>query len=165
VTREETITMFVENAKKAAAEIHQVSSVDEVNNKLEEILQGEGAVYCSRITELEKRIVIPETRISQDFVHAAYSVDEVNGAIAETGSLISTSQSNKAVQSNLLPSHHVAIIQSDNIYASVEEYLKRINGNPPTNITFETGPSRTADIELTLTIGVHGPERLTIILV
>jgi len=62
-----------------------------------------------------------------------------------------------------LAAHHVAILSADNIYESLDQFFSTLGDSPPTNITLETGPSRTADIELTLTIGVHGPGRLTVI--
>jgi L-lactate dehydrogenase complex protein LldG len=77
--------------------------------------------------------------------------------------LVCSSQGGKAVQAGLLPAHHVAIVSSENIYETVDDFFATLSDSPPTNITLETGPSRTADIELTLTIGVHGPGRLSII--
>jgi L-lactate dehydrogenase complex protein LldG len=90
-------------------------------------------------------------------------VEEASGAVAETGSLVYTSSGGKPVQGGLLPPHHVAIVSIRNIFETFDDCFASFKGVPPTNITVETGPSRTADIELTLTIGVHGPERLSII--
>ena len=59
---------------------------------------------------------------------------------------------------------NAAKVAAEPVRVSNDDELKRALGDsPPTNITLETGPSRTADIELTLTIGVHGPGRLTLI--
>jgi len=69
------------------------------------------------------------------------------------------------VQGGLLPAHHLAIVSAEHIYESFEDLFTALGPDLPTNITVESGPSRTADIELTLTVGVHGPERLTIIVV
>jgi L-lactate dehydrogenase complex protein LldG len=53
----------------------------------------------------------------------------------------------------------------ERIYETLDDLFAAVSGAPPTNMTLVTGPSRTADIELTLAIGVHGPEKLDIILV
>jgi len=71
----------------------------------------------------------------------------------------------KAHEAGLLPAHHVAIVRRDRIFDTLDDLFAAVCGVPPVNLTLVTGPSRTADIELTLAIGVHGPEKLDIILV
>ncbi len=165
MTREKIIEMFIENARKAAAGVYQAKNMEEVNETLAGILGDTGKIFRSGLTDLENKLVIAENRLTGNFLEADFSVEEVPAAVAETGSLVSTSANSKQVEANLLPSHHVAVLAGENIFATVEDYLESVASNPPTNITFETGPSRTADIELTLTTGVHGPERLTIIII
>jgi hypothetical protein len=59
----------------------------------------------------------------------------------------------RAVQAGLLPAHHVAIVRRERIFETLDDLFAAVSGAPPTNITLVTGPSRTADIELTLAIG------------
>jgi L-lactate dehydrogenase complex protein LldG len=163
MTREDIIKLFMDNASKAAAETLRVTSSDELNKALESILSESESVFCQQTTEKEKLIVLPPDKRVDDYAQASITIDEVTGAIAETGSLICSSQNGKPVQAGLLPPHHVAIVSSENVYETLDDYFGSLGVNPPTNITLETGPSRTADIELTLTIGVHGPGRLTVV--
>lgn len=163
MTDVETVELFLENAVKAAAQTRRVTGVDSMNGALQEILGTGGTVYCPRKTEKEKAVIIPDDRSVNEYVDAAFCVEEVPGAIAETGSIICSSQDGREVQAGLLPSHHIAIVSAENIYASLDDFFSSCGPTLPTNITFITGPSRTADIELTLTIGVHGPEHLSII--
>ena len=165
MTRDDIIAMFTENASKVAAEPVLVRGYDELNRSLSSILEGCDSVYCPAATAVEKAIELPQDKLTNDYVSASACVEEVHGGIAETGSVISTSRDGKIVQAGLLPPHHVAIVLSENIYETLDDFFATCGDSPPTNITLETGPSRTADIELTLTIGVHGPERLTILVV
>jgi L-lactate dehydrogenase complex protein LldG len=163
MTREDVTKLFIDNASRAAAETWRVASGDELNKTLEPILNESESIYCQQNTDKEKLIIIPANKRVDDYTQASVCIDEVTGAIAETGSLICSSQHGKPVQAGLLPAHHVAIVPSENIYETLDDYFGTLGDTPPTNITLETGPSRTADIELTLTIGVHGPGRLTVI--
>jgi len=163
MTRDDVIALFIENASKVAAAPLLVRGHDELNRTLASILEGRGSVYCPSLTEIEKTIELPQERRTGDYASATACVEEVRCGIAETGSVICTSQNGKPVQAGLLAPHHIAIVSAENIYETLDEFFATCADSPPTNITIETGPSRTADIELTLTIGVHGPERLTIL--
>jgi len=72
---------------------------------------------------------------------------------------------------SLLPPVHVAILRSQQILPGLSELFPLLgreqNGNRKLSsaITFITGPSRTADIELKLVVGVHGPQELHVLLV
>lgn len=85
-------------------------------------------------------------------------------AIGETGTIVQTSRGGKTLLPGLLTDVHVALLPSGIFCAGMEECLRTLSADPPRNISLITGPSRTADIELTLTIGVHGPRGVIAIL-
>jgi L-lactate dehydrogenase complex protein LldG len=70
---------------------------------------------------------------------------------------------------SLLPPVHIAVVRAANIYPTIGDALRMLHGDGSREIsraiTFITGPSRTADIELTLTVGVHGPKELYVIVI
>jgi L-lactate dehydrogenase complex protein LldG len=88
-------------------------------------------------------------------------------AIAETGTLMFRSGPHTDARNSLLPDTHIAVVPVSRIVRSLEEgwdLLRREHGELPRQVAFVSGPSRTADIELTLVLGIHGPYRVHIIL-
>jgi L-lactate dehydrogenase complex protein LldF len=81
-------------------------------------------------------------------------------AIADTGTLVLPSGIGRPLTASLLPEIHVAIIHARQIVPSLEAALRLEQIAASANAILITGPSRTADIEMTLTIGVHGPSEL-----
>lgn len=160
---EKIVEQFLNNAAIVAAQASRVGDKADLNAAVHELI-GEGdSIYCPGLTEVEKSLEFPQDRRTDQYETASVCVEEVFAAIAETGSVVSSSHQQKPVQASLLPSHHVALVSSDRIYPTLDDFFGSFGEAPPTNITLITGPSRTADIELTLTIGVHGPERLSVI--
>jgi L-lactate utilization protein LutC len=160
-----TLTLFLENAAKSAAVLYRVTGREHLRTTLSEIVAQDADVFCPCVTYLENTSVAGRSRLVPDYASAQVTVEEVSAAIAETGSIVCDSRGGKAVQASLLPSQHVAIVPRDKIFATLDDFFAEHVKTPPTNITIITGPSRTADIELNLVIGVHGPERLDIIVV
>lgn len=81
------------------------------------------------------------------------------GAIAESGSVVVVSGPGRSRLASLLPPVHVAILRRDLVYPTLSDFLARHPriDEQGSNLVFISGPSRTADIEMTLTRGVHGP--------
>ncbi len=159
------IALFLENAAKSAAVLHWSEGAEELRTILRDIVDQNVDVFCPGVTEIEKTATAGLARLVPAYASAQVTVEEVSAAIAETGSIVSTSSDGKAVQASLLPSHYVAIVPRDRVFATLDAFIARHISAPPTNITIITGPSRTGDIELNLVIGVHGPERVDIIVV
>jgi L-lactate dehydrogenase complex protein LldG len=87
--------------------------------------------------------------------------------IAETGTLVLETKSERHRLVSLVPAMHIAILAAGQILGTMSEALEAVStaGDLSRTVTFITGPSRTSDIELTLAIGVHGPARLHVIVI
>jgi L-lactate dehydrogenase complex protein LldG len=104
---------------------------------------------------------------SGDLFQFDVGISTAQGAIAETGTLVLNSSLERHRLISLVPPVHICIIEQASIKRTLGETLADLyNGSTDISsiITFVTGPSRTADIELTLAIGVHGPQELYVII-
>ena len=92
-------------------------------------------------------------------------------AIAETGTLMTLAGKDTPPVTSLLPETHIAVLRTKQIVPAMEEAWQRLRYTygtetfMPRAVNFISGPSRTADIEQTLTLGAHGPYRVHVILV
>ena len=88
-------------------------------------------------------------------------------AIAETGTLMMCSGPDTPPAASLLPETHIAVVSRSRIVTGMEDawaLLRREQGALPRAVNFISGPSRTADIEQTVTLGAHGPYRVHLLL-
>ncbi|MGH9899708.1 MAG: LutC/YkgG family protein [Pyrinomonadaceae bacterium] len=102
-----------------------------------------------------------------DLLDCDAGITSAQWGIAETGSLVLESDYEWHRMISLIPEVHICMLRSVNICVSLSEALYRVKSPESEDIsraiTLITGPSRTADIELTLAIGVHGPKELHVI--
>jgi L-lactate dehydrogenase complex protein LldG len=87
--------------------------------------------------------------------------------IADTGTLVLDSTSEDLRLATMLAETHVAVLPVSRLQPTafaLEDELNRWMSSPPRYLAFITGASRTADIERVLTIGVHGPQELHVLL-
>lgn len=88
-------------------------------------------------------------------------------AIAETGTLMMCSGADTPPAASLLPETHIAVLSRSRIVPGMEDawaLLRSEQAVLPRAVNFISGPSRTADIEQTVTLGAHGPYRVHVLL-
>lgn len=90
--------------------------------------------------------------------------------IAESGTVVMLSGPDNPSTLNLLPDHHLVMVNAADVTGTYEAAWDRIRdlygpGTLPRTVNWITGPSRSADIEQTLLLGAHGPRSLHILLV
>lgn len=89
-------------------------------------------------------------------------------AVAENGTLMLLSGEHTHATTSLLPENHIAVVPASRIVRAMEDgwdLLRAERGTLPRQVNFVSGPSRTADIEMTLVLGAHGPFRVHVIIV
>ncbi|HSL28277.1 MAG TPA: LUD domain-containing protein [Anaerolineales bacterium] len=86
-------------------------------------------------------------------------------AAADTGSILVVDGEGDPLTASLLPEIHIAVLHTAKILPSLEDVLKLPIIAQSRSAVIITGPSRTADIEMSLTIGMHGPRELQVFLV
>lgn len=96
---------------------------------------------------------------------ARVGVSQVDWALADTGTLVQISDEVEKRLVSSLPPLHIALVSTAALLPTLASVIALVDPSKSAYISFITGPSRTADIERVLTIGVHGPERLIVVFV
>ena len=106
--------------------------------------------------------------LRKKFIEASVGISGANMAIAETGTLVLVTNEGNADLTTTLPPVHIALFGIDKLVASLDDAVAVLRMLPRSGtgqiitsyVNWITGPSRSADIEQSLTIGVHGPREL-----
>lgn len=101
-----------------------------------------------------------------ELARASAGLTRALAGLADTGTLVLHGGPGRPRLVSLLPPVHIALLRASAIYPTMAACLaahpEAVHAG--SNLVFITGPSRTSDIELTLTLGVHGPKTLHIVL-
>ncbi|MFZ4848188.1 MAG: LutC/YkgG family protein [Caldilinea sp.] len=116
------------------------------------------------------RLTSPETLANVRWIR--FGVTGVNAALAATGSMLMIAGPGQSRSASLLPFRHIALIPFSRLYPTLEAWLaeRRAAGDlelllrSRASWNLITGPSKSADIEMNLTLGVHGPRHVHAIL-
>src|SRR5438876_10752139 len=106
--------------------------------------------------------------LRKKFIEASAAISGANMAIAETGTLVLVTNEGNADLTTTLPPAHIAPFGIDKLVATLDDAVAVLRMLPRSGtgliitsyVNWITGPSRSADIEQSLTIGVHGPREL-----
>lgn len=170
---------FTQSLTDASGEVIRANSFDAALQRLEELLQSLGvrrvvannepslntANLTVRWPDLTWFIVGHSEGDLRAFCATAdVGLSSGDAALAETGSILVTSGPGKSRLATLLPPVHLVLIPTSRLTADIFTWTAARQEPPPASMTLISGPSKTADIEQTLTVGVHGPKRFIVIL-
>jgi L-lactate dehydrogenase complex protein LldG len=114
--------------------------------------------------------LVPYDRPVEAFKETLFAADAAvttaAGAVADAGAIILRPDAHEPRLMSLVPPLHIAVLAADAIYPSLGDALREggWSADMPTNLILVSGPSKTADIELTLAFGVHGPKELVVLI-
>lgn len=167
---EAEIERFLEEIRKLSG-IAETLSLNSVPEALKALVSGQNIrkatawntpflnqlQITNHLSALGIELVSP-TASKHDLALCDLGITEADYLLPETGTLVLKSSAEKPRAVSLLPRVHLAIVRPEQLRPDLRQVFDEAKNNP--YLVFITGPSRTADIELTVTIGVHGPKNL-----
>jgi len=127
-------------------------------------------VYCQ-----EDKLVaavagqLSDRLVKTDLAHCDVSITGCEYLVARTGSIVMSAADPGGRAASVYAPIHICIAYTNQLVYDIKDALKaakeKYGAHMPSMLTFATGPSRTADIEKTLVVGVHGPKEVYLFLV
>jgi L-lactate dehydrogenase complex protein LldG len=172
VSRDETLALFTERLIDYDAHV-VTCTPNELPSAIQDALQQHKASSVLIPEDLPRDVLpaglsaTPDTNLSAaELDHFDAAVTLCTLAIAETGTLVLQGLAGQGRRATtLVPDIHVCILRAEDVVATVPEAFERLASTATRPLTFVSGPSATADIEMTRIKGVHGPRQLHILLV
>jgi len=169
------VKKFSEEVEALGAKYYSCSP-DKVREKILELLRAHGVQeilawdgkylpdgLIEWLTDAGVQIVYPRSDNILTSSRIKAGLTGASAAVAETGSLLLLEAPGQPLTASLLPEIHIVLVWKKDVFQSLNQVLEMKAVKHASAAVLITGPSRTADIEMTLTIGVHGPGELHII--
>lgn len=184
-TQHDTLTAFCEVFTKLAGQVHRAPDPTAIAPILDSILHDHApttlatAGLPTRLLDAVQAACDAHgvTLITSPFAgmslpdavdRAGIGITMAAFAVAETGSIVELTTHDAGRLVSSLPRVHVCILRRDTIVPTLPEAAplmrQAFQSAGPMTVTFISGPSRTGDIEMKLTLGVHGPEIMHVII-
>jgi len=191
--RPQILDRFAEMAGKGGWNVHRVAGAEAAVGQVDSIVEATGAARVARSGQpvfadvpvdaaLEWRGVDVVTvargssasreELRGEMRRADVGLTGTDYALAETGSLVIMPRQGLSRLVSLVPPVHVALVRPEEVLETLHDLFllrrleyKQRDGEMGSYLNFITGPSRTADIEMTIVQGVHGPRAVHMILV
>jgi L-lactate dehydrogenase complex protein LldG len=127
-------------------------------------------VYCVEQVLIDSLSAqLDERLVKTDLAHCDVAITGCEYLVARTGSIVLSASTASGRSTSVYAPIHICIAYTSQVVYDLKDALQSLKdkygNNLPSLITFASGPSRTADIEKTLVVGVHGPKEVYLFLV
>lgn len=170
---------FVTKARALGTEVYRVDDPASAGQLIERLLREAGAkkvalapaplldaLDMKKVVSAAGAELLTAGTVRQRAGEADLGITAFDLAIAETGTLVQDAAALDRRLISMLPPVHLAVVPAYRLVATFRQAVEALAaGEIPGYLAFVSGPSRTADIERVLTIGVHGPGRLIVIFI
>ncbi|NLX06700.1 MAG: LUD domain-containing protein [Phycisphaerae bacterium] len=179
--RNRLVATFAQRAETSAATVHVLDDAAKLPETLSRIIPANARITLCHSEKIDPRlgrsivsVLEPVGRVflaadldDEGLFRSTVTVGPVDFAVAETGSIALAADPQRQRLASLVPNIHVAVLWADQIVPDLMDldacFRKAYGQTLPGAVTLITGPSKTADIEMNLVVGVHGPAQLHLV--
>jgi L-lactate dehydrogenase complex protein LldG len=147
---------------------HRASDLADAAARIDALALADGPIWVTLDGLPLRRGPVLRTPPPRDaFDGLAAAVTGVSAAVVETGSLALFFGPGAGRLPSLVVPVHVAVVRREQLVPTLDDFLARVRGHlgPRSAAVLVTGPSRSADIEQVITVGVHGPKELHVVFI
>ena len=159
------VEQFVREFTAVGGKLNRISA-DDLTNKVIDLLKSKDVTRIHLGSNVLDEVVLQKAGITTSHSpdpEIRVGVTKSICGLADTGSILEADGVGRSFHASLLSEIHIALLRESEILPSLDQAVRLVQGTK--SAVFITGPSRTADIEMSQTIGVHGPGEVHVFLV
>lgn len=159
--QQDIVIEFAEQFTQLQGKFIFCTSQEELKNNFAELVQKRD--WTKIYTATTSSDLVPSHIQTYNIITCDAAVTDCEALVARTGSIVLSSENGGRIASVYAPVHICIAYTSQLVYDINDAFTKlgkKYGNNLPSSISLATGPSRTADIEKTLVVGVHGPKEV-----
>jgi L-lactate dehydrogenase complex protein LldG len=169
---EQRLELLEERLTEYDARVHRVTA-SALPDAIAAAIDGRGAKRIAVPSDTPVNWFGPSLTVTEANMLSNLELDRFDGfvsgctvAIALTGTIVLQNAPGQGPRKlSLIPDYHLCVVFADQIVETVSEAFDRLAATSTLPTTFISGPSATADIEMTRIKGVHGPRFLDVLIV